>query len=228
MESLFARHVPKRGRVALMLAGSLVLHGGLVGIGALFVQPPPPSVEEWFPIPTDEGPTPISVQEPAARPDIETGPTATPENVDATPFTPPPVDVIPPFAEPATPPPARQKVAVKPMTATRTATARTASASATALPGSGLPGGTNGSPGVRAMPWVMPHPPFPAFARQSITPGMTRLRITTDAAGRVTNVVVEQSTGKSALDAYTVSYVRENWRGPANAARTTEFVYQIR
>ena len=56
MESLFVRHQPKQGRVCLMLGVSLLLHSGVVGIGALWTQPepephslPPITVEDYQP-----------------------------------------------------------------------------------------------------------------------------------------------------------------------------------
>ena len=53
------------------------------------------------------------------------------------------------------------------------------------------------------------------------------MQITTDAFGNVSDVAIVRSAGNAVLDAATRSYVRANWKGPANASRTTEFVYQI-
>ena len=77
------------------------------------------------------------------------------------------------------------------------------------------------------MPWYMPHPPYPA-GRLLTGTGVTTVRIITDASGRIASAVIVRSTGNPILDAHTVIYVREHWRGPANASRTTEFVYQLR
>ena len=223
MESLFTRPAPKRGRVALMLAGSLVFHGGLVGIGALVVQLPPKPEMQWFPVPED-GPGPIFVPEPSVQPEVESGPTATPDVIAPAIATPPSAFDDPVFAEPSSPTPQR-KVAVKPTNASRTV--NTQPTSVTAAPGSGLSTGTKVGPTSGAVSWSMPHPPYPAN-RLLAGKGTTKVQITTDASGRISNVVVIQSTGNPVLDAHTVRYVRENWRGPANASRTTEFVYQLR
>ena len=77
------------------------------------------------------------------------------------------------------------------------------------------------------MSWYMPHPPYPAGRLLTAT-GVTTVRIVTDASGRVASAAIVRSTGNPILDAHTVIYVREHWRGPANASRTTEFVYQLR
>ena len=74
----------------------------------------------------------------------------------------------------------------------------------------------------------MPPPPYTRAVRASQVTGTTTVRITTDAVGRVSNVVIVKTTGSSALDNHTSSYVRNNWHGPPNASRTTEFVYVVR
>ena len=86
----------------------------------------------------------------------------------------------------------------------------------------------NGNPvaGSSTVPWVMPHPPYPAFLRNLPSVSVT-VRITTDSSGQISNVVIARSTGNAALDTYTVSRVRGSWHGPANASHTTEFIYQL-
>ena len=229
MESLFTQHVPRRGRLVLMLAGSLVIHGGLVGIGALFVQPQPDKViVDWTP-PGDgdlDGPSLPPEVTPPTKTNSE--PTATPDVVEPEVLVSPAPADVPDFSEPSTPTPRQQRTAVKPAVA-RTNSAARSNPSAPVAPGSGIAGVPVGNPaaGVSAVPWVMPHPPYPAFLRNSPAVSIT-VRITTDAAGQVSNVVVARSTGNAALDAYTVSRVRGSWHGPANSSRNTEFVYQLR
>lgn len=224
MQSLFARPTPTRGRIALMLAGSLIFHGGLVGIGALIVPPAPKPEVPWFPDPQYDGPEVIPVPEPSVQPEVESGPTATPEAIEPTVATPPSAPDDPVFAEPSSPTP-QQKVATKPNVAVRTRNVSTTPI--TTAPGNGPSTGAKVGSASGTMSWSMPHPPYPAN-RLFAGKGTTKVQITTDAGGRIANVVIIQSTGNPVLDAHTVRYVRENWRGPANASRTTEFVYQLR
>ena len=229
MESLFARQRPKKGWVFLMLGGSLLVHGGLVGIGALMVQPEPPIIYVDWQVPEDDGspPPPVKVTDPVEQPTMVDGPTATPDVIDLSVPTPPSVPDDTTFAEPASPTP-RLKIAVKPVAPTRANTVHTPS-SASGMLGNGALGSTGASRSAGVATWVMPHPPYPAAIRRLVSAGgLTTVRITTDATGRVSSVVIVRSTGNPMLDAHTVSYVRENWRGPANASRTTEFLYQLR
>ena len=229
MESLFARHVPKRGRIAVMLVGSLVIHGGLVGIGALFRQPQPDKVDvSWVP-PGDGDPTAPSLPPEIAPPvDANPEPTATPNVIEPDVYAPPVPADVQNFAEPPDPTPRQRHATTKPTAAVRANNA-IRSTSTSAVPGSGtasVPGGNLAS-GTTAAPWVMPHPPYPASLHSASAVSVT-VRITTDAAGRIADVVVARSTGNAALDMYTISRVRGTWHGPANASRTTEFVYQLR
>ena len=230
MEFLFARHTPKRGHVALMLVGSLVFHGGLVGVAALFMQPPPDKVfVEWTP-PGDGDPTSPGLPPEVVLPtDTTPEPTTTPD-VLAPEIPAPPVPMDEPdFADAAAPTPRQQRTAVKPVTTARMSSVVRSASSASTAPGNGITGTPSSNPaaGVSAIPWVMPHPPYPAFLRGLSAVSVT-VRITTDAAGRISDVAIARSTGNAALDAYTVGRVRGTWRGPANASRTTEFVYQLR
>lgn len=228
MESLFARYTPKRGRVFLMLAGSLLAHGGLVGIGALLTPPVLPDVVVDWPVQEAEGPAPMKVIDPVEQlPSVDVGPTATPEVVPTVVSTPPPMLDEPVFAEPSSPTP-RLKTVVRPRTTAQTL-ATYASSSAPSTPGSGMPSSMSNNSPAGTSAWVMPHPPYPAAVhRLMATSGLTTVRITTDATGRVSNIVIVRSAGNPSLDAHTVNYVRENWHGPANASRTTEFLYQLR
>ena len=228
MESLFTQHAPKRGRLVLMLVGSLVIHGGWVGIGALFVQPPPKVDVDWLP-PGDGDPNPPA-RPPEIIPPVEMNPepTAKPDVIEPEFLAPLAPADVPDFVEPSKPSPHQQRTAVKPAVA-RTNSAVRSNFSAPSVPGSGTIGVPSGNTaaGTSAVPWVMPHPPYPAFLRNSPSVSVT-VRITTDAAGQVSNVAVARSTGNAALDAYTVSRVRGTWHGPANSSRVTEFTYQLR
>ena len=188
------------------------------------MQPTPPKVDvDFVPAPESAEPTSIFVPEPTTQTAVDSEPTATPEAVDTSASTPPPVTQEDNFAQPLSPTPRRQFFA-KPTTAVRTSPNRP---TALAVPGSGLAGILNGNPSA-GMAWVTPHPSYPATLRSVSARGATTVRITTDASGRVLDVVIVQSAGNPARDAHTMSYVRENWRGPANSSRTTQFVYQLR
>ena len=90
---------------------------------------------------------------------------------------------------------------------------------ATGIPGALGVGSTLG--------WKTPRPPYPRSQLLSRVQGTTTVHFTTDASGNVASATIVKSTGNAALDASTLSFVRANWRGPANASRTTEFSYQI-
>ena len=207
-----------------MLVGSLVVHGGLIGIGALFVQPPPSHVDlDFDPEPEGAYPTPISVTEPPPESAADLTSIATPDPAVKSDATPPSVNPEETFAEPS-PPTSHRQTAAQIVVPVRASSVRPTSVTTGVGPVS-VPGS---NPGVGAAAWVMPHPPYPVTFHNSSVRGTTTVRITTDAMGAVSNVVVVQSAGNLALDAHTVRYVRENWHGPANASRTTQFVYQVR
>ena len=216
--------------VVLMMAGSLLLHGGLVGIASLWTPPPPESHSvpmDIFDGPADT-PGPINTVN-VAQPNPPETPTvtATPEVIDTVP-TPPPVNENPDFAEPSeqTPSPHRQTVVRQTNSSNRPTSTQTTARTSTGPSGVGTPGnGTNVS---GASVWVTPHPPYPRLRGISPGVGQTTVQVTTDASGRVSNVVIVKSTGNPVLDSHTLSYVRGNWHGPANASKTTEFVYQVR
>ena len=87
--------------------------------------------------------------------------------------------------------------------------------------------GTPGGQKIGTQGWRTPKPPYPNSALASHIQGSGSVRISTDASGNVTNVVV---TGpiSPVLDANTRSFARGNWKGPPNATRTVAVIYQIR
>ena len=229
MESLFARSTPKRGRVCIMLGASLLLHGGLVGIAEMWTPPPPPerSVDPWWIDPPEPGGDPVL---PRGAVDTPEASTPTPPSVEDTLPTPVPAEAEPEIYEPTqTPVPhrvARQKLST-------TVHNNHGPVSQNAGPNSTAGGVADGigelpTNGLVAV-WVTPHPPYPpSMMMRSSSTTSTTVHITTDANGRISNVVITKSAGNSALDSYTETYVRTHWRGPANASRNTEFVYQRR
>ena len=108
MQSLFVRPAPRKGRVCLMLGASLLVHGGLVGIGALWTQPDPPPRTvpiDWGDFGGPVGPPPLAVPSPANDP-VDSTPT--PSTPDVTVPTAPVVESKDDFYEPSpTPPPRR-------------------------------------------------------------------------------------------------------------------------
>lgn len=231
MESLFVRQAPKKGRVGLMLAASLLFHGGIVGIAALWLQPDPEehTVIIGELIPVEEGkPAPWS---PPATPEVSEIPdatTPTPPDAESIP-TPPVLTQDPEMEETVKPTPVpRRSLSVRPAMPTRVTGPQTTSHSTTNQPGSGVPGNANAGPAGAVGVWSMPHPPYPPGLLASHATGATTVQITTDASGRVSNVVILKSAGNPVFDNQTENYVRTHWHGPPNASRTTQFIYQIR
>ena len=227
MESLFARPHPKRGRVVLMLGASLLLHGGIVGIGALWTQPDPAphsvDIDLGFDTPSSGVPVEVKIDQPPSSDTPE--PTTTPPTDTKADPTPPEDTDAPDFAPPrAQTPPPQRSVSSRAAPAVHSTGASSTSHS---LPGQQTNGAPGGAPAGIVQPWVMPHPPFLQAAHLSSI-AATTVRITTDAAGRVSSAILVKSTGNPVLDNHTVNYVRANWHGPANASRTTEFVYQLK
>lgn len=234
MESLFARTVPKRGRVFLMLGVSLLVHSGVVGIAALWTAPEPEDhtviIDELFDTPgqSPSGPS----YTPQAVPNESAEPTSTPDVLQKPDPTPPEPTGIPDFLVPSTPAPTPHRTtASRPVSQVHPAATQSISHDVSGQPNGGMQNGPSGGAANVVGAWVMPHPPYPRTllaARGAGVVGATTVRITTDASGRVSNVVIVKSTGNLALDSATESYVRMNWHGPPNAGRTTEFVYQIK
>lgn len=57
-----------------------------------------------------------------------------------------------------------------------------------------------------------PHPTYPEAARQAGLEGVVLLRVSVSAAGAVTSVRVERSSGHTALDQKALTTVRERWK----------------
>ncbi len=231
MESLFTTSAPKRGRIALMLGASLLAHGGIVGIASLWTAPEPEDhtviVDYLFDTP-GQMPPGLTYSTPAEPAEL----TATPEIVEKPDPSPPEPTNSPDFLETSTPAPTPHRVPTsRQVTAVRSTATQTLSHAGLGPSGGGTPGAPGGGAANVAGAWVMPHPPYPRAllaARGAGVTGATTVRITTDASGQVSNVVIVKSTGNLALDSATENYVRMNWHGPPNAGRTTEFVYQIK
>ncbi len=86
---------------------------------------------------------------------------------------------------------------------------------------------TTGTPGGTTLgKWRTPTPPYPRAAIVARIQGAGEVRISTDAAGNVREVVVTRSISPI-LDANTRSFARANWKGPPNMTRTVPVIYRI-
>ena len=225
MESLFANRPLRKRRLIIMVLVSLLLHGSLVGLAAIW-----PSQKSWNipPVVTEIDTNPVlgeTVQEliapkeePVPTPDSQ--PTPPPED------TPPPDDTPPPSDDPdmSTPPPAKKD---KPRSAH---TPYPANVKRGDHPQEGVVGGVphaekkTGTPGGG---WILPKPPYPAQARLSHITGSGAVSITTDGSGQVVSVTIAQSVGSGLLDANTKSFARANWKGPPNSSTTVPITYRL-
>ncbi len=235
-ESLFMRRPPRRGRFVLMFFLALAIHGAVVGLGAIFQRD-----NSWD---VKEPPVELDLADKLGDPDVrelvvadtpppEDQPTPPPEE------TPPPDDTPPPQEDPdmadpeQTPPPNTPKPAVKPAAPRSTPAPANAKHGPVAQEGvvGGNPTGTKttGTPGGLKVggTWRTPHPPYPAQARMSHVVGTTTVRITTDASGNVSSVVIVKSAGSAILDSSTQGYVKMNWKGPPNGTKDTTFEYRL-
>jgi protein TonB len=55
-------------------------------------------------------------------------------------------------------------------------------------------------------------PPYPALSQRMGEQGTTLMKVTIDATGKVTDVVIVTSSGSSRLDTAAAEYVKTNWR----------------
>ena len=234
--SLFRDRPTRKTRMTMMVAGAVLVHFGIVGVGAMWKasvmqrKDDPTVLDVIGPglEPVDNQVQYVTVENTAPTPSQESS-TPTPEV--SVPSDPLPSEVVPEMSDlsDATPPPRPRQVP------SRTANPSAMANSTRATPGTsgaptGNPGSTAGVPGsgrTGAQGWKMPKPPYPMALRTTGLQGATTLRITTDANGNVTAVEIIRSAGNALLDHNTQVYVREFWKGPPNATRTTEFVYQL-
>ncbi|MDZ4406160.1 TonB family protein [Prosthecobacter sp.] len=116
-----------------------------------------------------------------------------------------PVD---PVAKPKPAPPRPRTQAVARSSGTPSTTSR-----------SGVVGGSAGGTanGVGTKPLRSPKPPYPSFARNAGMQGTVLLSISVGPSGAVESATVIGSSGFSALDEPTASWVRRNWRWPVGA-----------
>ena len=217
----------------MMVSSAVLIHLSIVGVGAIWSQPikvPSPDAMTTlvFEPPIDPGVRILSVSNEA--------PIETPDPSTPTPQTSVPSDLSPAAAVPempelsdATPPPRSRHISLHaPHTLAPINTVHAVTSGSNGL--NGIPGAATGSSGVGkvgALEWKTPKPPYPRTVLASGFQGATTVRITTDANGNIATVEIVRSAGNLLLDHNTQAYVREFWKGPPNATRTTQFVYQI-
>ena len=236
MSAPIAYRKPKSGRLVLLFVLSIGAHVGLA-VFAIWagnhlrpLQKPEELLDLGMDVTLGEEVQELVVAEtPPAPPE----PPTPPEPEPPVPETPPEAMEKPDFVEPAPPP--KETPAPKPKVVAKPAPAPPG-AKVGPTPRAGVIGGNvtegklTGTPGgqkVGDQGWRTPRPPYPAAALASRIQGSGSVRISTDASGIVTNVVITAPINPL-LDSNTRSFARGNWKGPPNATRTVPVIYQIR
>ncbi len=216
----------KRGLI-LTLSGSLLFHGSLIGVAALWTTHPVAPISTVTQVDLVDPEPPGELLPPAIPPSEPEAPPPVLKMAE-------PVDNPPPVFEPGAddmslatpaPHPVVSRTPSHPMTAStgpRTVLAPghvSTSGPAGGNSGSGLPGA-----GTR---WNKPKPAYPAPARLAHIQGNGSVRVTTDASGRVVNAAMVQSTGNPLLDDTTCRAARSGWSGPPNSSLTVPVTYQL-
>lgn len=227
--SLFAPAPQRKARLILTLAGSLLFHGSLIGVAALWRTSPVAD-----PV---HGPTEVSLVEPlppGETPPLAAAPPSEPEVAQPVFKVSEPLAEPPPTDEPsledmklATPPPARSAA----RTATRPAST-SAQTRAVSVPGSVAASGATGNPGTgrpgaAGGRWTTPEPPYPAALRLARVHGNGSVRVTTDGMGRVVSATMAQSTGNALLDDHTCRTAKTLWSGPPNSTVLIPITYRL-
>ena len=223
----------RTSRTVYTIVGSVLLHGSVIAVAALWPvhhapSELPPQVTIIDPEPPGE-----TVQLPPSSPEVNTD---MPDDAsglvlvnDTSNDIPPPPEE-PSMTEPAPPKPPSKIVVNKTRSPRVTVPVGTPGQPGTANLGArnavGMAAGT-GRPGVVGR-WNTPQPPYPYAMRAARVQGNGSVRITTDGSGRVVSVGVAQSTGNAVLDANTSQFARANWSGPPNASVTVPITYQLR
>ena len=227
---------PTRGnRTSVMLFGSLLFHGALVGTAALWVQP-----REYHPLPPLTEVSLGSIDMPADVPPLGTGVTVLPPILEAPspsePLPSPPEDAPSPNDEqeitepqavqPVTPPISKRVISIRSNTPPASSRPMQSGVSAQGLT-SGKKGASLAGLGAGSRGWHIPKPAYTFALRGQRLQGVAKVRVATGSNGRVTEAVIVKSTGSTALDENTLSSIRSNWSGPANASTIREVEYKL-
>ncbi len=92
-----------------------------------------------------------------------------------------------------------------------------ARAAAAATPSSYTPGASS-----------LPHPPYPAAARDLRESGTVVMNVRFDPSGNVAGAEVEKSSGVEILDSTTRAFIRTHWHDPAYAGQTVSAPVEYR
>ncbi len=227
MNSLFEPSPRRKRGLILTLSGSLLFHGSLIGVAALW--PTHPVAEKSTVTVVDFGePEPPGDLLPPAMPPNE--PEAPPpllkivEPVDDNP--PPPVEPGADEMSLATPAPrvAASRTPSRPAASAAPLTVQAQRGVSTNRPAVGTPGTGLSRAGGR---WMTPRPAYPAPLRLAHVQGSGTVRITTDASGRVVNAAIVQSTGNALLDDHASRAAKNAWSGPPNATTAVPVTYRL-
>ena len=77
-------------------------------------------------------------------------------------------------------------------------------------------------------PSVLPHPPYPAEARDRGQTGTVVMNVLFDGKGNVAQADVAQTSGVALLDSTTRSYIRRHWHSAAYAGQTVSVPVQYK
>ena len=213
--------------MTMMVAGAVLIHTAIAGLGAFWQRPVVAA--------QNDGETGIEIVDNPPESGAEniqyvtvanTAPALTPENPMSAPENVAVNEPAPPMFAPDISEPSDVAPTVKPRYSAHPPVG-TAGPAHTAA---NLPGGPSGNRGTAAggQGWKTPKPPYPVALQSAGFQGATTVRITTDASGDIATVEIVKSAGNALLNRNTQTYVRQFWKGPPNATRTTEFVYQLR
>ena len=223
-DSLFAPSPNRKRGLILTLAGSLLFHGSLIGVAALWptrpVAPPLKITEIGLVDPEPPGP-----QLPPSSQPSEPDPAPPVAKVsEPTDDQPPIVETDPNDLTLSTPVPrAATRAPSRPSSAT--SQVRTTHAPGN-LPVGGPTSGVSGSPGA-GVRWNKPKPVYPPSLRAAHIQGSGSIRVTTDASGHVVSAVITQSTGNALLDDNTCRAAKRDWSGPPNSALSVPVTYRL-
>lgn len=240
-DSLFANRPLRRGRLAVMVVGSLLVHGTLVGIAALM-----PSRNSYdIPVPVtelglddklgEEVQQLIVKDEPSPPPDVTPEPTPPPPDPTPPEETPPPTEdpdmdmPDPPKPTPAlTPKPkaSRPVATPAPANAKRGPVAQPGQVDGNVTKSDKLSGNVGGAR-VGSGGWKTPRPNYPYQARAARVQGSGSVRVSTDGSGRVISASIVASVGNGILDANTIAFAKSNWHGPPNTTTTVPITYKL-
>ncbi len=226
----FDSEPPRSRRTVFTVMGSLVLHGTLIAVAALWpvrrvdtapAKEPPATQFVDVTTPVESSELPTAETDPGLTPPAEPPPPMADVSLDA-----------PPSEEPELTDPTPPKLVTKSVVA-KTRSPRTPSAVGVHGGPPARPGAASGATGATGVEsaagrWNTPQPPYPYPLRAAHVQGSGSVRITTDASGRVVSASVVQSTGNTLMDDNTSRFARAFWSGPPNASVTVPITYRMR